>query len=1121
MFKNIVFSLLLICFIKETSFAQSQESDRIFYPSPTAASLGKYGDYPVSLYTGQVNIGIPIYSISSGKLTLPISLSYSGTGNKPSDIPGWVGLGWSLGAGGVITRIVQDIPDDCNSGYYYTYNEIRTQLQQQEAGTPNEYFYKEYISKSRDIKPDIFQFNFDGHTGKFFFDLYGNIRFSADERYKITFTTAMGNGQAGFFDTFVITTDNGTKYTFSAKEWSIGEISQITGLNKYVSSWYLSKIESPYGDEITLTYTTANQKYRFKEYAFQKELHGVSGGIPINDSYISQSRAYDEVIYLKEIVWPNGKIKFNTSLRNDILFRPVYLTHLAAEERKLDEIVLMDEAEVVKKKWQLSYFETDTRLKPQYLKEVSAAGPEHPPYEFVYYPISLPGASGSINPYYSNRVDYWGYFNGAANGAGLIPFMDIPGYGSMGNANRNTNANFVKAEMLSKIIYPTGGFTEFEFEAHDYSNEGFLDGTRPISDDYVWDAALSFFYESGQFEVDPYTISFTLTEPSLVKIIKSSVNVGPNKAWNPTGYFEQINTMQPGTYTLAQALGAADLTNGGSSDIQTAEASISIRRRISVVNKLAGGVRIKSIKKQEGSNITTRSFAYTLETNPSKSSGVLAAAPVNYIYLQSVWVGITGLWLSSGPLHWTPEGPVIGYSNVVETLENGSKIKHAFNNYNDYPDELGTVFHFVEHELVPLTSRNYWRGLENNTKFLNSAGEIVKEVINEYDVNETPAYAVDVPVLDFRLVYRHAASGEGSVFNRDGYATLASKYFLPCRFAYRKRSKEIIHSTGNNLNVLANENFYFYENPLHLQLTRLTTVGSDNKTVEKKFNYPTDMISLGKDPNGIYQGMIDKNMINPVIEELHKKNNDQVSFSRTNYFQPFTGLFVPKTTDLQKRSTDLYQTVFMYRSYDNKGNLLSKSSGVGARNAFLWDYKQSQPIAEAINADISKIAYTSFEADGTGNWNIGSTTRITTDGITGKNCYQLANGNISKAGLNVASKYSITYWSKNGSYSVNGGNGVLQTGPTVNSWTFYKHIVTTTSSTVTISGSGLIDELRLYPYEAQMSTYTYDPLLGMTSQCDVNNRISYYEYDGFGRLVLVRDQDRNVIRKMEYKYRLQ
>ena len=64
-----------------------------------------------------------------------------------------------------------------------------------------------------------------------------------------------------------------------------------------------------------------------------------------------------------------------------------------------------------------------------------------------------------------------------------------------------------------------------------------------------------------------------------------------------------------------------------------------------------------------------------------------------------------------------------------------------------------------------------------------------------------------------------------------------------------------------------------------------------------------------------------------------------------------------------------------------------------------------------------------------------------------------------------------------------------------------------------------IDELRLFPKSAQMTTYTFDPLVGMTSQCDPNNRIVYYEYDGLQRLQLLKDQNGNVIKTFQYNYK--
>ena len=80
--------------------------------SPNAASLGKYGDVPISYYTGAPNISIPLYNLNNNDIPLDISLNYNPSGVKVNDLPGWVGQNWSLNAGGVITRTVQNFPDE-------------------------------------------------------------------------------------------------------------------------------------------------------------------------------------------------------------------------------------------------------------------------------------------------------------------------------------------------------------------------------------------------------------------------------------------------------------------------------------------------------------------------------------------------------------------------------------------------------------------------------------------------------------------------------------------------------------------------------------------------------------------------------------------------------------------------------------------------------------------------------------------------------------------------------------------------------------------------------------------------------------------------------------------------
>ena len=79
----------------------------------------------------------------------------------------------------------------------------------------------------------------------------------------------------------------------------------------------------------------------------------------------------------------------------------------------------------------------------------------------------------------------------------------------------------------------------------------------------------------------------------------------------------------------------------------------------------------------------------------------------------------------------------------------------------------------------------------------------------------------------------------------------------------------------------------------------------------------------------------------------------------------------------------------------------------------------------------------------------------------------------------------------------------------------------TANGTVSIDAAGgavLVDELRLCPVGAQMSTYTYDPLAGMTSHTDSSGRTLTYEYDALGRLVRTRDEQGRILSQQQYHY---
>lgn len=479
---------------------------KVSITSPNAAALGKYGDIPVSYHTGVPNITIPLYTLKEGGLTLPLQLAYHASGLKVDENASWVGAGWSLIAGGTVSRTVKDKPDERRAeslqqtyGYFSNYG-ISSYLLNNDAVTP-EYF---------DSEPDMFSFNFNGYSGKFYFDESRKPVIVPEQDVKIEYVyeDTLWNNAPGIgsvlgksIESFVITTPDGTQYFFGTPDQimpapycdPIEVVSSWTGANgnsmgKVISSWYLYRIRSSDGvNQINFYYT--RDKYAF--FTYPSSIYGNSSE---NQNLYYGVKNLMSGVLLSKITTSSNNVEFVPGVAREDLSR--WATGVDENQSDypnqtspvLGGIRVYDTGASCIRKFDFSYgyFQDTTttvstyfswintdkkRLKLNSVRELSGNDSiVLPPYVFEYFSEHVPRKL-------SFGKDHWGFINGANSNTMLYPEV-FDNNGSM-NQSLNLSVNnreavwpAMRGGTLKKITYPTGGATEFEFEPNSFPVNG-------------------------------------------------------------------------------------------------------------------------------------------------------------------------------------------------------------------------------------------------------------------------------------------------------------------------------------------------------------------------------------------------------------------------------------------------------------------------------------------------------------------------------------------------------------------------------------------------------------------------------------------------------------------------
>lgn len=572
--------VILIFLISTFQINLCFEQQRIVPPSPNATSLGLFGEIPVSPYTGVPNISIPIYTVKSGSISLPINLSYHASGIKVAQEASWVGLGWALEAGGVISRTVCGY-DDFGSfplGFYYeqSFPNVGTDNNLNPENAQNSYnFYDCIQNGTKDGEPDMFYFNFNGNSGKFYFqkrDIDNSAypfpvcsqKNSLDIKYNISnqdWIITDAKGYKYYFGTQEVTKSYSTIPFSSVPPTEPTNIPENTVQPEVITSWYLDKIESPTGDYITFTYDSKNHPVKSQTY-FNEHVDKqialdhtrIEGdGFIYPDLYgIYKQYSYyytvTKEIYLSQITFSNGKVIFNTSDRSDMETKSTYGVP-SYNAQKLESIEISDnQNRILKCSLNYSYFDnnfSNTSSKRLRLNSVDFFDKniiQKNSYVFSYNNGQLPDKK-------SNAIDYWGLFNDNGNylewGYNLFTYSYrgtlIPGVNEVLNghtveimgANRNIDIVKNKYGILTSIKYPTGGETDFTYESNSYSNftPYYVDNDTTIilraGGDYKTEDGSEITSDMAEFrinEAQTIDINYGCSDPNITILLEDEEN---------------------------------------------------------------------------------------------------------------------------------------------------------------------------------------------------------------------------------------------------------------------------------------------------------------------------------------------------------------------------------------------------------------------------------------------------------------------------------------------------------------------------------------------------------------------------------------------------------------------
>ena len=456
------FSALLICAMPAMASAQTYvtpvRSD-ITPPTPQSEAIMAVQAPQPDLLTGAVSLGVPLYTINVDGVECPLSLQYQTNGITVLSDPVPLGYGWSLMPALRITRTVLGRPDEKYpfSGDPQDYDEMNAMCYMCAVSPKAQSFtLKDRYDSEHDIVNICLP---DKSLTRVMEATADTIVFSGacDSEYRVEADRNL--------NTITVTDPSGIRYYF-------GDIYEgIHDQTGYLvrTAWPLYKIETDTGREINLSWSfnrhpagrrSWNGGYSFMDRinpSFMKSRENLDNDLGAQALLTPANETLD-FLQLDGISFPGGNVTFGYKW--------------AASTGGMLTSVKISSTDGVIKSYSLTYADSNCTL----LTEVD--GGEGNRYSFEY------NTKYGTNPFSSlsrgrHSQDWWGYYNDKTN-VSLTPKIQVKTYpfitnedgpykSEIGDADRSVDSTAMQALIMTKVTWPTGGTSSFEYEPHRFS----------------------------------------------------------------------------------------------------------------------------------------------------------------------------------------------------------------------------------------------------------------------------------------------------------------------------------------------------------------------------------------------------------------------------------------------------------------------------------------------------------------------------------------------------------------------------------------------------------------------------------------------------------------------------